>query len=119
MMPKSYMENLEAMADPAIVKEIGGFIRQIRLNKNLSQAQLAQMSGLNRVTISKMETGRAPTLLTLVQVLRALDKLDVLKVFREEPQVSPLQLLKLQERQRMKASPRPRAPKSDRKTRLE
>lgn len=109
---KSYKESLAAMADPAIVKEIGGNLRQIRLNKNLSQEQLARTSGLNRITISRMEAGRPATLLTLVQVLRALDKLDILNAFREEPQISPLQLLKLQERQRKKASPRRRAPNS-------
>ncbi len=118
-MPTSYIGNLEAMADPAIVREIGSSLRQIRLNKNLSQVQLAEMSGLNRITISRMEAGRAPTLLTLVQVLRALDRLDILKAFREEPQVSPLQLLKLKARERKKASPRPRIPMRDKKKRDE
>jgi transcriptional regulator with XRE-family HTH domain len=115
MTPKSYSGNLEAMADPAIVKEIGGSLRQIRLNKNLSQEQLAEMSGVNRITISRMESGRAATMLTIVQVLRALNKLDILNAFREEPQVSPLHLLKIQEKQRLKASPRRRVPDSDTK----
>ena len=93
------------MADPAIVKDIGKGIKQMRLNKNLSQEELASRSGLGRVTISKMENGRAATLLTLVQVLRALERLEILDVFKEEPEISPIQLLKLQEQQRKKASP--------------
>lgn len=97
------------MADPAIVKEIGGSLRHMRLNKNISQDQLARMAGVDRTTISRMEAGRAATLLTLVQVLRALDKLDILDVFREESQISPLQVLKIQERQRQKASPKRKA----------
>ena len=92
------------MADPAIVKEICSNLKQMRLNKNLSQADMAQMAGLNRVTISRMEAGRAATLLTVVQVLRALDKLDILDMFREESETSPLQLLKLQDKQRQRAS---------------
>ncbi|MFA5781319.1 MAG: helix-turn-helix transcriptional regulator [Bacteroidales bacterium] len=94
------------MADPAIVKEICNSIKQMRLNKNLSQDELAQRSGINRTTISRMESGRAATLLTLVQVLRALDKLDVFNLFWEEPEISPMQLLRLQEQQRRKASPK-------------
>jgi len=104
MKPKSNTVSRSAMADPLIIKEICSNLRQMRLNKNLSQLELAEKSGLNRVTISRMESGRAATLLTLVQVLRALDKLDILDMFREEAEISPLQLLKLQGKQRQRAS---------------
>jgi transcriptional regulator with XRE-family HTH domain len=105
---KSY-NNWIAMADPAIVKKLCSSLKQMRLNKNLSQEKLAQMSGLSRVTISRMEAGRAATLLTLVQLLRALDKLDILNAFMEEPEISPMQLLREQENQRLKASPKPKS----------
>jgi transcriptional regulator with XRE-family HTH domain len=95
--------NWEALADPAIVKEIGKSLKQIRLNKNLSQEHLAISSGLDRTTISRMESGRAATLLTLVQVLRALDRLNILNAFLQEPEISPLILLKIQEKKRKKA----------------
>lgn len=101
---KSDISSRSAMSDPAIVKEICNNLKQIRLNKNLSQAELAKKAGLNRVTISRMEAGRAATLLTLVQVLRALDKLDILDMVKEEAEVSPLQLLKQHEKQRQRAS---------------
>ncbi|MBC8414125.1 hypothetical protein H8E50_10720 [bacterium] len=51
-----------------------------------------------------MKSGRAATLLTVVQVLRALDKLDVLDLFQEQAEVSPLQLLKMHEKKRRRAS---------------
>jgi len=104
MKPKSSISNRSAMADPAIVKEICHSLKKMRLSKNLTQAELAEKAGLNRVTISRMEAGRAVTLLTAVQVLRALDKLDILDVFREASEISPLQLLKLQVKQRQRAS---------------
>lgn len=95
--------NWEVLADPAIVKEIGKSLKQIRLNKNLSQEQLSKTSGLDRTTISRMESGRAATLLTLIQVLRALDRLNILNVFIVEPEISPLNLLKIQENKRKRA----------------
>ncbi len=104
MKPKSYTNNRSAMADPVIVKEFCSNLRQMRLNKNLSQADLAEKAGLNRVTISRMEAGRAATLLTVVQVLRALDKIDILDMFREESEISPLHLLTLQGKQLHRAS---------------
>ena len=104
MKPTSNISNFSAMADPEIVKGICQSLKQMRLNKNMTQAKLAVTAGLNRVTISRMESGRAVTLLTVVQVLRALDKLDVLDIFRKQSETSPLQLLKLKEKQRLRAS---------------
>jgi len=100
----SNKNNWLILSDPAIVNEICHNLKQIRLNKNISQAELANLSGLNRVTISRMEAGRSATLLTIIQVLRALDKLVILNAFNTEPEVSPIQLLKQKESQRQKAS---------------
>ena len=104
-MLKSNDKEWYRLGDPAIVRELCKDLKQMRLNKNWSQSHLAQHAGLDRVTISRMENGRAATLLTFVQVLRALDKLQLLNIFDEEPEQSPLKLLKLQEMQRQKASP--------------
>lgn len=105
MILKNNNENWNRLGDPAIVRKLCLNLKQMRLSKNWSQKTLAENAGLDRVTISRMENGRAATLLTFVQVLRALDRLHLLNVFDEEPEQSPLQLLKLQEKQRQKASP--------------
>jgi transcriptional regulator with XRE-family HTH domain len=99
-------QNWVVMTDAAIIKEIGKSLRQIRLNKNISQNKLSQTSGVDRATIYRMESGRAITLLSLVQILRALDKLEILNIFKQEPEISPIKLLELQEKQRKKASSR-------------
>ena len=103
-MNNSYIQNWEAMSDAAIIKEIGKRLKQIRLNQNLSQEKLSLLSGIDRITISRMESGRPVTSLTLIQILRALNKLEILNAFRQEPEISPIKLLKLQEQQRKKAS---------------
>ena len=103
-MNNSYIQNWEAMSDVAIIKEIGKRLKQIRLNQNLSQEKLSLLSGIDRITISRMESGRPVTSLTLIQLLRALNKLEILNAFRQEPEISPIKLLKLQEQQRKKAS---------------
>jgi len=108
MYHKSDNYNFYPKSDSTIVNEICGGIKQIRLNQNMSQEELAKRAGLNRVTISRMEAGRAVSLLTLVQILRALDKLDMLNIFIQEPEVSPLKLFEIQEKSRKKASPKRR-----------
>lgn len=109
-MPKSNNKNWNSLSDPAIVRNLCLNLKQMRLNKNWSQSQLAESTGLDRVTISRMENGRAATLLTVVQILRALDKLYLLGAFNEDIEVSPLQMLKLQESRRKKASPKKSLP---------
>jgi len=103
-MPKNEVTNRINMSNPAIVKEIGGKLKELRLKKNITQDELAKISGLDRTTISQLENGRPATLLTLVQVLRALDKLDLLNIFSEEPEISPLQIAKLKKQKRQRAS---------------
>jgi len=97
---KSYNKQISpASSDPAIVKEIGQSLKQLRLSKNMSQQHLADISGLDRTTISRLEAGRAATLLTLVQILRAMNELYLLNTFIHEPEMSPIQLMKIQESQ--------------------
>lgn len=104
MTPKRDIISWQSMADPVIVEVIGNNLKQMRLNKNLTQIQLANLSGLGRATISCMESGRAATTLTIVQVLRALGKFDILNAFNEDAILSPLQMLRMKKRQRRRAS---------------
>jgi transcriptional regulator with XRE-family HTH domain len=104
MMLKDNFINWYNMSDPIIVKQIGIQLKKMRLRKNITQEKLAATSGLNRATISQLENGRAATLLTLVQVLRALEKLDLLNLFSDEPDISPLEAAKLKRSIRMRAS---------------
>lgn len=101
-----YHKNWHSMADPVIVKEICKGLKQMRLDKNLSQQELANRAGLSRITISHMESGRSANLLTIVQILRVFDKLDVFNVFVQVPEISPLILFEQQEKMRKKATPK-------------
>jgi transcriptional regulator with XRE-family HTH domain len=100
----SYNRNWYGMTDVAIVKEICKSIKQMRLNRNISQEELAETSGVNRVTISRMETGKAINMLTMIQLLRALDRLDLLNNFIIEPVISPMMVMEAQSKYRKKAS---------------
>lgn len=94
-----------SMSDPAIVKELCGILRQVRLQQNITQEQLAGKAGLSRSAISKMETGKsAVELLTVVQVLRALQQLHLLDHWKVSATLSPLLVAKLTAKGRLRAS---------------
>jgi transcriptional regulator with XRE-family HTH domain len=100
----SYNKNWYAMTDNAIIEVLCISIKQMRLNKNISQEELSLKSGVNRVTISRMETGKAINLLTLIQLLRALEQLDLIGYLNVEPEISPILLMEQQQKWRKKAS---------------
>ena len=100
--------NWKLLKDEDVVEQLGKELRRMRLSSNISQAEVAKRAGLDRTTVVKLEAGRAATLLTVVQVLRAMDRLDVLNAFHEEPQLTPYQIVEQQEKylakQRKRAS---------------
>lgn len=91
--------NFTQMSDGAIVAHIGSFIKHTRGQQNKTQAQLAEMSGLNRWTLSQIENGESITLSSLIQILRALDCLYVLDVFNYTEEISPIEYAKLKKQQ--------------------
>jgi DNA-binding XRE family transcriptional regulator len=78
------------MSDPAIVSQLGIFLRQIRLQQNLTQEEVAEKAGLSRSAISDIENGKT--------VASMLDNWQVTS------QVSPLQMAKLSGKERLRAS---------------
>ncbi len=96
--------NWTHMTDAAIVEQLGLYIRRLRLQQDTSQAQLADKAGLNRWTISKIENGEPVTLMSLIQILRALNSLYVLNTFQVSEEISPLAYAKLKKQQRQRAS---------------
>jgi transcriptional regulator with XRE-family HTH domain len=86
------------MSDEALLHELGHRIARLRLDRNLSQAQLAEHAGISKRTLERLEAGAAATQLSLfLRVLRQLDLLERLELLLPEPQPSPLALLEQQQ----------------------
>ena len=91
-------------SDQAILDELSQRIKRRRLNKNVTQQNLAKKAGLNRTTIRDVEQGKSFGMMTLIQVLRALEALEELEIFLPVQGVSPLQRVKMQGKVRKRAS---------------
>ena len=101
-----------AMSDPAIVQEIGTQLKRFRLKANMTQQELADRAGLFRSTISEIENGRIGSVLSLIQMLRGLNQLEVLQSFVLKDEISPLMVAEQQAKYRKRASHR-KNPKPD------
>ena len=95
-----------SMNNHAVLKEIGVRTRRERLNQNLTQETLAQRAGVSRRVVLDLEGGKGCGLSSLIEILRALRKLDQLDAFLPDPGISPLQLAKLRGHERQRASGR-------------
>ncbi|WP_035242494.1 helix-turn-helix transcriptional regulator [Desulfobacter vibrioformis] len=103
----------EKMSPTAIVEQLGERLKQARLNADLTQAELASRTGLNRRTILNAEKGNVQ-LKNLVAILVSLGMVEQINMFLPVQEISPLQLAKLKGKKRQRAS---RTPKKKRKTR--
>lgn len=116
MMEKS-IKYWHAMSDPAMLEQLGEFVKQTRLQQNKTQQQVATVAGINRSTIVQIEKGAGGTLLSFIQILRALEQLQIFEHFEIKQPFSPLQLAKLEQNKRQRASTKKdsqnKKPKSD------
>ena len=103
MNDKSYID-WYSLSDLTLTETIGAFVKNQRIQRNLSQESVANSANISRSTLSLLERGQTVTLTTLLQVLRTLDLLHVMDAFRVQEQFSPLALAKIQQAQRKRGS---------------
>lgn len=91
--------------DKAILNELGARLARVRLERNLTQAQLAEQSGLAKRTVERLESGSVATQLSgFIRVCRVLGLIERLDLLVPEPIPSPIEQLKLRGRSRKRAS---------------
>lgn len=73
--------NYEEMTDEELLQRIGSKLKEIRLEQNIKQKELSEKAGLSMFSISQMETGHNTSMQSIIQVLRALGRMDMLDTF--------------------------------------
>lgn len=82
-----------SLSNGAIIQEIGKRVKEIRLDKNLTQQELAKMSGISLFTVAQIERGKPVSLAMLIPVLRELRLIDNLELLLPQREISPIELL--------------------------
>lgn len=91
-----------AQTNDAILRQIGSKLKDLRIEKNMKQKELADAAGVSVFTISSIENGKTTSLLTVIQLLRALEHLDYLDSFFQEESISPVAYARLMKNNKKK-----------------
>ncbi len=99
------MAKTSEMTDAAVRAELGDRLSRLRLQRNLSQAQLAREAGISKRTLIRLESGESSQVTNLIRVVRALGLLGNLDAFVPPPLPSPIEQLRSRAKERRRASP--------------
>ena len=92
------------LTDDEVVQELGARLTRYRLQQNRTLAEVALAAGVSLRTARRAEAGEhRPSMVTIVQLLRALGRLESLEAFLPEPMPSPIQMARLGGRVRQRA----------------
>lgn len=98
------MKITKQLTDAAILEEMGSRLARRRLDRELTQAALAEQAGLSKRTVERIEAGATVQVSSLIRVLRVLELVEGLEAWIPETGPRPLEVLKRQGRQRKRAS---------------
>jgi len=100
------MEITEFLADEVVLVELGERFARYRLDRQLTQAEVAEQAGISKRTVERIEAGASAQLSSIIRLLRVLDLLSGLEILLPETEVSPMDLLKRKGKIRKRASSR-------------
>ena len=106
------MKITKQLTDAAILEEMGSRLARRRLDRELTQAALAEQAGLSKRTVERIEAGATVQVSSLIRVLRVLEWVEGLETWMPETGPRPLEVLKRQGRQRKRASSKRKAGRS-------
>jgi transcriptional regulator with XRE-family HTH domain len=101
--------------DDAILAEIGSRIARYRIDRQVTQADLAEQAGVSKRTVERVEAGASVQFSTIIRILRVLNVLQGLERMIPEPPLRPMDLLKHKGKVRQRASSSQRSHKSPQK----
>jgi putative transcriptional regulator len=93
----------------AIINALFQQIEQIRLSRNISQAALAKEAGVSRSTITRLASGENISVDSFVRVMQALGLADHLAALLPNPNVRPVERIRLEGTERRRASSKRKA----------
>lgn len=98
------MKITNASADQATVTELGRRVQRARLDRNMTQVQLAEAAGVSLRTIERFESAGSAQLTSVVRILRALNLSERLDRLLPEDSPRPLEQLERHADGRRRAS---------------
>ena len=98
------MQITASLPDQVALNELGRRAQRVRLDRNMTQADLADAGGVSLRTVERFEAGRQTQLASLLRILRALRMFDGLDRLLPEASLRPMEHLKGKAKGRQRAS---------------
>lgn len=92
------------LSDEGVLAELGERLARHRIDRGLTQARLADLAGVGKRTVERMESGASAQLSSFVRVLRVLGLINNLDLLIPEREPSPMQALEQKRKVRQRAS---------------
>ncbi len=96
--------NFQNASSDQIIEALGQRLNQIRLNQNISQADLAKEAGVSRSTLTRLADGQPISLDSFIRVMQALKLTDQLAALLPDPSVRPVDRVRLDGAERQRAT---------------
>ncbi len=97
------------MQTEELEQRLGERLRALRIQRDLTQAELAEAANVSLGALKRLERGRGSTTTTLVRVLRALDQERWLDALGPAPsRFNPLDVLEARNRRAARSADAPR-----------
>lgn len=108
------MKIASELTDEAVLQELGARLARLRIERNLTQAALAEQAGVSKRTLERLEAGAVATQLSgFLRVCRSLGVLEAFETVLPSTAPGPMARLRHGPRQRKRASGRRAAGSSD------
>lgn len=89
-----YINNYSSVDDT--LKYIGARIKETRINKMMSQDDLALKTGVSTSSIYRLEQGKSIQMDSFIRILRALNMLGMISAVMPEQRLTPTQIMDMQ-----------------------
>jgi transcriptional regulator with XRE-family HTH domain len=103
------MHLADLMTDDAVLVELGRRLERHRIERNLTQAELAEKAGIGRATLQRIERGESVQMTSMIKLLRTLELLEGLDAAVPNEIALPIAQLD-RERRHTRQRVRPRRP---------
>jgi len=90
------------MTDDAVLAELGRRLERHRIQRNRTQAEMAEQAGIGRATLQRLERGESVQMTSMIKLLRELGLLTAIDAAIPESIDLPIAQLEREQRKRRK-----------------
>jgi transcriptional regulator with XRE-family HTH domain len=98
------MEIQDTLTDESVLAELGARIKQIRIDRSITQAELAEQANVSHSTVVRLEAGSSVQFDSFIRIMRSLRLLGKFDVLVPQQELHPVELLRTETKTKRRVS---------------